>query len=194
MRRVEKSGLGEPFWLNATVPSGFENLGFKTYLNMDTETRMDAEQFLASTVRTMIGVPNEMKYNERSLYLIPGSRTLVNLLRGDKPHFLTAATCNLPAPAGGTVRDVTTFSCRPGVGDVFYNLVETVNISQHDSPVEPRTCNWSSPVITTIPDSHSRTCAGKLPRSGHIYLVGNQLTWASRDPVTLSISNDGFVQ
>ena len=65
MRRVSRDGLGEPFWLNDTVPECCKDFGFKTYLEMDNVTRADAEQFLRSAVRTLIGVEDEMEYNER---------------------------------------------------------------------------------------------------------------------------------
>ena len=44
--------LGPPFWLNATVPAAFVGLGFRTYLQMDDETRADAEQYLPGSFRT----------------------------------------------------------------------------------------------------------------------------------------------
>jgi hypothetical protein len=193
MRRVTRGGgLGEPFWLNETVPSCCASFGFKTYLQMDETTRADAAQFLASAVRTLVGVPNEMAYNERSLYLLPGTRTLVVLLRGAAPKSLTSATCHLPPLAGGAAPEYETgLSCRPGVGDVFYNLVEMArpNGTLH---AEPRTCNWTTPVVSSVPDSHSRTCAAAFPASGDIYLVGNQVV-KGRDPVTLAVAKDGLI-
>ena len=67
-----------------------------------------------------------MVYNERSLYRIPGTRTLALLLRGGG-HNLSVALCN-DLPAVKTVQpDQTLFSCRPGVGDAFMNLIEVVS-------------------------------------------------------------------
>ena len=142
-------------------------------------------------MRTLVGVPDEMAYNERSLYLLPHTRTLVVLLRGGGPHFLTSATCELPPLAGGCAKDYETgSSCRPGVGDVFFNLVELAKPDDKRKHGEPRTCNWTTPVVSTVFDSHSRTCAAALP-SGAIYLVGNQIT-KGRDPVTLAVARDGL--
>ena len=49
-----------------------------------------------------------------------------------------------------------------------------------------------SPVVSSVPDSHSRTCAAAFPASGDIYLVGNQVA-KGRDPVTLAVAKDGLV-
>ena len=201
MRRVGADGsLGPVFWLNKTVPKEFEHLGFPTYLDMDATTRADAETLLASQVRTLVKYPDDeqvekavlssdrMAFNERSLYMVPGSRQLVNLLRGGGKPYLYASTCLLPQVP--VVEDRTLFSCRPGVGDRFTNLVEIVKDANNAS--EPRTCDWTPPVQITVPDSHSRTCASTLPDNGGIYLVGNQIA-KGRDPVTLAIARDGLL-
>jgi len=209
MRRVFVSGphatptLGPIFWLNRTIPSGFESLGFPTYLDMDDETRSDAEQYLASAVRTLTAFPDfelgaestasgGMKYNERSVYLVPGTRKLVNLIRGGGPKTLYASVCDLPeAPALSKedAFDMTLFSCRAGVGDRFLAMPEV--LTSFDETSEPRICNWSAVVSSNIPDSHSRTCAAPLPDGQGVYLVGAQNP-KSRDPVTLSIAADGL--
>ena len=207
MRKVGlDSALGPIFWLNETVPRGFEHLGYPTYLQLDEVTRRDAEQLLASLIRTTVKYPDvhaeeeKMIYNERSLYKVPGTRQLALLLRGGGPPNLYASTCNLPPSKFPVVKsDPTMLSCRAGVGDAFMNLVELLEIESEvgRKPAhEPRVCNWSIPVRVSIPDSHSRTCASVLPRYGNsgddwVYLVGNQIT-KSRDPVTLSISRDGL--
>ena len=144
-----------------------------------------------------------MVYNERSLYKVPGTRQVVNLLRGGGPKTLHASVCTLdPIPSLPPVTpDRTLFSCRAGVGDAFMNLVEVlelpVSANNRTTPLyEPRVCKYTDPVQVSIPDSHSRTCASVLPGgSGNgkdaIYLVGNQID-SGRDPVTLSIARDGL--
>lgn len=106
MRQVGVNGnvsaLGPPFWLNRTVPSYCTDTrtaecAFPTYLAMDAQTRRDAEQLLASFVRTTVEYPDVsagkapdlatvskdgMVYNERSLYRIPTTGALMLLLRG----------------------------------------------------------------------------------------------------------------
>lgn len=172
---------------------------YPTYLQMDETTRSDAEQLLASFVRTLVAYPDHsssndqlhdsqrMVYNERSLYMIPGTRQLALLLRG-KPGGLSASICTLPAVA--TVPDHTLFSCRSGVGDAFMNLVELV--ADYNASSNPRVCNWSAPVLSSVPDSGSRTCTTRLPNDGGIFLVGNQID-KGRDPVTIAVSRDGRV-
>lgn len=197
-----KPTLGPVFWLNRTVPQGFEQYGFKTYLEMDATTRRDAEQYLASTVRTLFRAPDqdhgglgsEMKYNERSVYLVPGTRTVMNLVRGPDKQ-LTAVTCELPAPKDtlppAEAFSMTLFSCRAGVGDRFLALTELL-ASGFDNKSDPRVCEWSDPVLSSIPDARSRTCAGPLDGQGSgIYLVGAQNP-EGRDPVTLAIAQDGI--
>lgn len=59
------------------------------------------------------------------------------------------------------------------------NLVELVKDFSAGS--DPRVCNWTDPVLSTLPDSGSRTCASAFPTgtagglAGGIYLVGNQV-------------------
>ena len=207
MRQVGVGGnptkLGKPFWLNSTVPKGFEHLGFPTYLKMDSQTRKDAEQIIKSMVRTTVKYPDtaavvhnqgKMMYNERSLYMVPGTRRLINLLRGEyAPRNLSASTCTLPYDpvAVPLTPNPTSFSCRPGAGDAFMNLVEVLNLTAgDDNDVEPRTCRWSTPEFISIPDTHSRTCSSVLPGGG-VYIVGNQIA-EGRDPVTISLSTDGI--
>lgn len=201
MRRVGPTAadLGQPFILNRTIPALLKPLGWPTYLNMDPTTRGDAEQLLASFVRTTVVYPDDdaekmllksgtMVYNERSLYRVPKSRTLVNLLRGGGAKALYAATCELPAVP--TVETPTFSTCRPGVGDAFMNLPMEL-VADYNASSDPRLCEWTHPIQTNIPDVHSRTCASMLP-SGAVYLVGNQIDGGNRDPVTLSISADGM--
>ncbi|MFP3903971.1 MAG: exo-alpha-sialidase [Armatimonadota bacterium] len=51
---------------------------------------------------------------------------------------------------------------------------------------------WSPFVGTAIPDSPSKSVAGTLP-DGRIYLIGNQVQCVERDPLTISLSDDGIV-
>lgn len=51
-------------------------------------------------------------------------------------------------------------------------------------------CNWTAPVGTSIPDSHSRACTAPLP-DGRVFLVGAQIL-KGRDPLVLSLSSDGL--
>jgi len=135
----------------------------------------------------------DMRYNERSLYMIPGTRKLALMLRGVKGGE-SISMCELPRPAGGIAPESTLFTCRPGVGDAFMNLVELVKGASNSS--DPRVCNWTAPRLSTIPDSGSRTCAATFPAAVSatvrgIYMVGNQID-KGRDPVTLSLSEDGI--
>lgn len=208
MRRVgvganatHPGSLGPPFWLNRSMPTYCKDKAsadctYPTYLEMDDVTRRDAEQLLASFIRTTVVTPDSsssdpfprMVYNERSLYMAPGTRTLVLLLRGQKGA-LSASLCELPKVT--VAEDHTLFSCRPGIGDAFMNIVELVANSSNTS--DPRVCEWSTPQISSLPDSGSRTCAARFPTGADavgVYLVGNQIE-KGRDPVTLSVSKDG---
>ena len=51
-----------------------------------------------------------------------------------------------------------------------------------------RSCNWSEPIYTNLPDSPSRTCAASLP-DGSIYLLSNP--GPGRDPLVISLAKDG---
>lgn len=158
----------------------------------------DAEQYLASTVRTLTApetLGSKMMFNERSVYKVPGTRTLVNLIRSDykKPKALWVSSCNLTTDDSALPEseafDMTLFSCRSGIGDRFLATVEV--LTQFGNESEPRTCNWTEPTPSNLPDAHSRSCAGPLPGGKGIYLVGAQNPHG-RDPVTLAISADGL--
>lgn len=139
-----------------------------------------------------LGSGGGMKYNERSVYKVPGTRTLVDLIRGGGPKTLYASTCELPevdALSDEEAFDMTLFSCRAGVGDRFLATVEIV--TKFGDGSTPRVCNWSAVVSTDIPDTHSRTCAAPLPKGQGVYFVGNQNP-AHRDPVTITLSSDGI--
>lgn len=49
---------------------------------------------------------------------------------------------------------------------------------------------WSVPVLTDMPDSRSKQCAGNLP-SGAAYLVGNPTGGKRRYPLVVTLSQDG---
>lgn len=51
--------------------------------------------------------------------------------------------------------------------------------------------HWEAGIRTDIPDSPSKPVAGTLP-DGRIYLVGNQVAVRGRDPLVLSLSEDGI--
>ena len=50
---------------------------------------------------------------------------------------------------------------------------------------------WSLPVLTDMPDSRSKQCAGNLP-DGSAYLVGNPVHNKTRIPLVLTLSRDGI--
>ncbi len=60
--------LGPMFWLNDVPPAGFESYEIKTYLQMDTQTKADASQYLASLVNQTVELAAGEKFNERSMY------------------------------------------------------------------------------------------------------------------------------
>jgi hypothetical protein len=51
---------------------------------------------------------------------------------------------------------------------------------------------WSTPVITDMPDSRSKQCAGNLP-SGRVYLINNPSGSKTRIPLVITFSNDGYL-
>lgn len=50
--------------------------------------------------------------------------------------------------------------------------------------------SWSTAVLTNMPDSRSKQCAGNLP-DGTAYLVSNPVTNKTRIPLALTLSSDG---
>lgn len=139
------------------------------------------------------------KPNERSLYALPGgdgdgssSTVLVQLLRASTgtPDSMLASVCELKG-GGGSARsapskedgDEYVYSCRPGTGAYMFNSVLPRVESRQDGedevlrtsdPLPYQNCDWSEPVFTSIPDSHSRTCVAPL-QNGTLFMVGAQL-------------------
>ena len=124
---------------------------YPTYLDMDVVTRADAEQLLASFVRTLVALPDAdaadaraprqappafptMGYNERSLYMLPGtkdstdSHRLALLLRGKHGGLSGKFThaicrclcfrCSLVARAAPAVVDIFTISNENALPDI----------------------------------------------------------------------------
>lgn len=52
--------------------------------------------------------------------------------------------------------------------------------------------NWSEIQLTTVPNDDSNINAGVLPKDNGVFLVSNAVPAKVRDPITLSISRDGF--
>jgi len=105
-----------------------------------------------------------------------------------------------PAPAadGHWLCEPTTYRRPDGT---LVRLFRDLNHSHRMyAAVRPRCREWSTPQPTNIPDSPSRSHAGRLP-DGRVYLIGNQVcapldgsgkrSHYTRDPLVLSLSSDG---
>eukprot|EP01084_Bolivina_argentea_P166593 289204_1 len=121
--------FGDIFWLNQSIPNGFEHLGYKTYLQMDNNTKYDMEQYLASLVDNFV---NESGTNytsvERSMYMIPNNQDnnmiqLMLIIRTSPAwQYEFASTCFLRKP---NIIEETIHSCN-GIGVM---LILWMNIS-----------------------------------------------------------------
>ena len=129
---------------------------------------------------------------------------------------LWASRCTLIGQGNGTnahatstiVRRESTMGVgRPGTGIYNYGLPEATadgdfvysGAPSADADADAkgllgldRTCDWSVPEPTNMPDSHTRTCAGTFP-DGRRWLLGSQLPQTGlRTPLTLATSKDGL--
>jgi predicted heme/steroid binding protein len=167
--------------------------------------------------------PGTVAFNERSMYALPanldstnggsfqhGPEPLAMLLRygggspKSKQRYLWGSRCVLPPPTEPVLPDNAqsgTFSCRSGTGAYEYeipsNTDATPTVKSSATTAYSRQCNWSTPVETNLPDAPSRTCAGRLPSTLGIGLVGNQgMIGANpttpRDPLTFCAAKDGL--
>ena len=140
MRRLtgptNSDAMGAMFWLTDTVPPGLERECNVTYRDMDSETEADMAQYLASLVKTETlpgGDLDTVTFNERSLYLVPNTsapdtQQLMLLLRTNDERdaareYQWAATCvnHVEAPVAVAQQE-----CRPGIGVLKWNMVNTV--------------------------------------------------------------------
>ena len=172
--------LGPLAWMASSyrgIPAGAgHNISLYT-ASPDVQLREDTESYLASVQISMATPtpPGNVGLNEYSVYQrrAPTVATitqlqLVMLIRCRTIKYLWGSVCNLYL-AG---ENATT----PAYGD------------------SAALCNWSMPVPTDIPDSHSLTSSGTLP-DGQTFLLGTQVNNThsrhARDPLTLSLSMDG---
>ena len=129
--------------------------------------------------------------NERVLYQLPTDPSrLIMLLRAGTHgnEHLLASNCKLPGGAPEpTPTNATMHFCRPGTGLFNAGLPGDRMPSAHAAararaaaggpwpgyhPVPVgRSCNWTAPYFTTIPDSHSRACTAPLP-DGRVFMIG----------------------
>jgi hypothetical protein len=219
MRRVLSPDiLGPVFWLGPVTPKGFEHLNHSTYLEMDAQTRTDAADYLAALVDAE-PLSDFGKPSERVMYQLPADKNrLMLLLRSGDPHVgphMLASNCELTAEKPADVaRDAivagleTEHFCRPITGFGFdvglpgdtmpaasarskLQLQGQVTLTRNGyKPTVGHHCNWTAPIETNIPDSHSRACTARLP-DGRIFLVGAQIAHG-RNPLVLSLSTDGL--
>jgi hypothetical protein len=184
--------FGPIFWLADHVPPGFEHCNFDTVRTIDAVARADALELWSQHINTTVDA--QLLPNERSFYVLPGDpRRAVLLLRSgvaNAPSQMLAATALLPGTAPAPIwRIAHDLQCRPGTGLVQAALVDGWS-SSSSVAAAPLQLNWTVPQLTSIPDSHSRTCASVLP-DGRVYLIGNQVT-SGRSLLTLALSRDGL--
>ena len=222
MRRVSAGGsggvlLGPVFWAAKALPA-YAPVAAHAYPllgTMDEQTQQDAAQFAAGELmQHMPAPPKPAVLSERSIIwqqlpqqqpsspaAPPAPVHLALVARDDgSPSSLRewASLCVLPG-AGITEAGMARFARAVANGELYLRPGATP-------------CNWSAPVMTEIPDSRAKTCAGVLPpapaptgrrfllgntpvpQAGQRFLLGNQLpTRFDRDPLTISLSRDGVL-
>ena len=206
--------LGPVFWLADEVPAGFAgycNLTYRDEESLGSAVTRDLTRLRARLVST-VPADDASAPNERSVYALPsstpGALDLVMLMRSgvDKLPRMWAASshCVPPPPSGENERakSAAPQPCRPGTGINNYVLLPppptAARVDESDGGGDGggegsawRCTAWTAPQPTTIPDSHSRTCAASLA-DGRRWLVGAMLPKnGDRTPLTLALSHDG---
>eukprot|EP01084_Bolivina_argentea_P203843 348084_1 len=208
INNINDYNISSIFWLTSTEPSEYKHLGYKTYLEMSTEIINDMQIYFNSlftenvnSVSTDNGI---VIFNTTtSMYLLPTQSNsdyieLMLLLRAWPIDDLNlfASSCMISKSYISTNNLFNLSDCRAGtqmfVGlvEINYNLLNGWNHSEYQN-----ICNWSEPVITTIPDAPARTCISNLPNNkinGGYYLIGNQIgntQYEDRKVLTLAITD-----
>ncbi len=206
MRQIlSPNKFGDIFWLNKTVPNGFQYLGYKTYLQMNDETIYDMHIYLSSLINAEVSnvtstINGDFVYfTERSMYQIPSTKNqneleIMLILRANcSTHVCNnteyASYCNISQQ--NIIFNDNLFECRPGTSSLYWNLVQLAENNNNSNKSEPQNCDWTIPMKTNIPDTSSRTCSSALP-NGSVYLLGNQVE-DTRDVLVLSLSDDGVI-
>ena len=211
---VGAAQLGPVFWLADEVPAGFAgycNLTYRDAAALGTVVTRDLTRLRERLVST-VPADDASAPNERSVYTLPSSTPdaldLVMLMRSgvDKlPRMWAASSRCVPSPPSSKFRRTEGAApqpCRPGTGVYNYVLLPppaaAARVVESEGGGEGggvggawRCTAWTAPQPTTIPDSHSRTCAASLA-DGRRWLVGAMLPKnGDRTPLTLALSHDG---
>jgi len=189
-REIRSDGsLGPMFWLTCDVPNSFDGSPSEIPGAGDPRFAAEASQLLALRYRPE-NIPSWSffpggKYGDEFTVATGYWKSFGGTMRAKDGTLMTEPTA-YRRPDGIVVR---LFRALASNGKPYRVYTSLFNESER---------RWTTPVQTGIPDTGSRSVAGRLPNGG-IYLVGNQ-TWKAferkqgpRDPLVLSVSRDGVV-
>lgn len=181
LRAVQPGGLGDVFWASQHPPPAYAAAaaanGVQQLADMDSQTRADVATLVGNGVSTGFVPPCEAGGASGTLkceacpggcqlYATPSSKGLG--LANERTHY----------PVPNSTRDVILFRAHSGT------LWSSVRI---DGSTEG---NWSRVAETNIPNDNSNLNAGVY--SAGVYLVHNVAPAHIRDPLTVSLSRDGY--
>ena len=182
MREIKAPGVfGDTFWVYDDYPSGFESVskmnGIKTLSQMDRQTQQDVGSTLLSRgVRSGFEPPCENGEGTLKCEACKGGCQVYNST-GTIGHGIANERTHYSTP--GSESGVILFRAHSD------SLWASVRTGYKES-------DWSRISNTNIPNDNSNLNAGPLPSEQGIYLLHNAAPADVRDPLTLSLSKDGF--
>mmetsp|Transcript_8118 Transcript_8118/g.10499 ORF Transcript_8118/g.10499 Transcript_8118/m.10499 type:complete len:378 (-) Transcript_8118:168-1301(-) len=199
----EEGQLGQIFWASNEIPQEYYNASIKNnivgFKDMDNETQSILEPFLNNPEKVSPCDPSQefttkcewcengcqiTDYpapleNERCHYIVPRNKSSISSVLNDKDEE-EAVEEDDESEIDSQV-DVILYRSRIA-GEVNHLYTGTRNGTSSD---------WSNITETNIADDVSNINAGNLP-DGRVYLVSNAMVNVVRDPLYVSISEDGY--
>lgn len=182
MRRVNADSLGDAFWVY-TPPAAYKQAaaanGVKLLADMDDETQKDVAELVGGGASDGFQTPCDNGKDSGTLkceackggcqvYSSPG--TVGHGIANERAHY------RVPKSKA----DVILFRSH---SDTLWASVRLDGDTQ---------ANWSAIAQTTIPNDNSNLNAGELPDGRGVFVVSNTAPAKLRDPLTVSVSADGY--
>lgn len=174
--------FGPIFWAARAIPAGFEEASrinnVTTILGMDAQTQSDIAKLddpKFAPCDPASGTPKcEYCYNGCQ----PWADTVnVTGLENERTHYVV--------PRSNPQADVILYRSR-----LHKDITEGPNHLYASTRASP-TDTWTTPMVTNITDDVANINAGQLP-DGRVYLLNNALFTVFRDPLYITVSQDGW--
>ena len=188
MRRILGNGIfGHVFWVYENFPKEYTEAskanGIKTLDEMDQSTQDDIQHLLGNGVGNSFTPPCETTDNSSGTLKCEGCKGGCQIMSspGVIGHGIANERTRYSVPHSNT--DVILF--RAHSNSLWASIRDA-------GATAPSQTEWSPIINTNIPNDNSNLNAGPLPSQKGVYLLHNAAPAKVRDPLTISLSADGY--